>query len=83
MFLNFDHFNFRSRGADGLAIVIQNTEPDALGNAGSGLGYEGIFNAISVEVDTYHNYDQMDYYENHISVLTQVAYSIIFFSFNI
>ncbi len=42
------------------------------GNAGSGLGYEGIFNALSVEVDTFHNYDQMDYYENHISVMTQV-----------
>ena len=43
-----------------------------VGNAGSGLGYEGIFNALSVEVDTFHNYDQMDYYENHISVMTQV-----------
>lgn len=61
----------RSRGADGLAFVIQNNKPDALGKGGSGLGYEGIFNALSVELDTYHNYDQMDYYENHISVLTE------------
>jgi hypothetical protein len=63
----------RSRGADGLAFVIQNTLPDALGVAGSGLGYAGIFNALAVELDTYHNYDQMDYYENHVSVITQVS----------
>jgi hypothetical protein len=73
---NLDDVNTycRSRGADGLAFVIQNVAPDALGNAGSGLGYEGIFNALSVELDTFHNYDQMDYYENHISVMTQVRY---------
>eukprot|EP01040_Poterioochromonas_malhamensis_P007147 gene7147-7718_t len=61
----------RSRGADGFAFVIQNAYPDALGNQGSGLGYEGIFGALAVEFDTYHNFDQMDYYENHVSVLTQ------------
>eukprot|EP01033_Poteriospumella_lacustris_P010559 gene10559-7511_t len=61
----------RSRGADGFAFVIQNVAPNALGNAGSGLGYEGIFNSLAVELDTYHNYDQMDYYENHVAVLTQ------------
>jgi hypothetical protein len=62
----------RSRGADGLAFVIQNVVPDALGNAGSGLGYEGIFNSLSVVLDTFHNLDQMHYYENHISVITEV-----------
>lgn len=62
----------RSRGADGFAFVLQHTAIDALGNSGSGLGYEGIFNALAVELDTYHNYDQMDYYENHISVQTNV-----------
>lgn len=68
----------RSRGADGFAFVIQNVAPDALGNAGSGLGYEGIFNSLAVEMDTYHNYDQMDYYENHIAVMTQVRKRFIF-----
>lgn len=66
----------RSRGADGLAFVIQNESPIALGNAGSGLGYEGIFNSLAVEIDTFFNYDQMDYYENHIAVMTQVYYLI-------
>ena len=61
----------RSRGADGFAFVIQNVGHTALGLAGSGMGYEGIFNALAVEMDTYHNYDQMDFYENHISVMTQ------------
>eukprot|EP01038_Epipyxis_sp_PR26KG_P006359 gene6359-8759_t len=61
----------RSRGADGIAFVIQNVANDALGNAGSGIGYDGIFNSLAVELDTYHNYDQMDYYENHISIMTQ------------
>jgi hypothetical protein len=61
----------RSRGADGFAFVIQNVGLTALGLAGSGMGYEGIFNALAVEMDTYHNYDQMDYYENHIAVMTQ------------
>ena len=61
----------RSRGADGFAFVIQNISPTALGSAGSGLGYEGIFNSLAVEMDTFHNYDQMDFFENHISVMTQ------------
>ena len=63
----------RSRGADGFAFVLQHEAIDALGSSGSGLGYEGIFNALAVELDTYHNFDQMDYYENHISVQTQVS----------
>jgi len=61
----------RSRGADGFAFVVQNVGWTALGDAGKGLGYEGIFGALAIEVDTYHNYDQMDYYENHVSVMTQ------------
>ena len=42
------------------------------GNAGSGLGYEGIYNALAVEIDTFFNYDKLDFYENHIAVMTQV-----------
>lgn len=61
----------RSRGADGLAFVIQDTSPVALGRAGSGLGYEGINNSLAVEIDTFYNFDQMDYYENHVAVMTQ------------
>ena len=60
----------RSRGADGIAFVLQNTSDVALGDAGSGLGYRGIFNALAVEVDTFFNYDNLDLYENHIAVMT-------------
>lgn len=61
----------RSRGADGIAFVLQDEDPVALGDAGRGLGYEGIFNALAIELDTYSNFDQMDPYENHISIMTQ------------
>lgn len=61
----------RSRGADGIAFVIHNEEFDALGNAGQGIGYEGIKNALAVELDTFHNFEQMDFYENHVSVMTE------------
>ena len=37
---------------------------------------EGIFNSLAVEIDTFFNYENMDFYENHISVMTQVYYCI-------
>ena len=61
----------RSRGADGFAFVVQNVDITALGVSGYGMGYEGIFNSLAVELDTYHNYDMMDFYENHVAVMTQ------------
>jgi hypothetical protein len=66
------HSFCRSRGADGLAFIIQNDDPLALGNSGSGLGYDGIQNGIAIEIDTFYNYDRLDHYENHISVVTRV-----------
>jgi hypothetical protein len=69
----------KSRGADGFAFVIQNESPVALGLAGRGLGYEGIYNAFAVELDTYSNYDEYDYYENHVAVMTQVSSSFRLF----
>lgn len=65
----------RSRGADGFAFVIQNTSPTALGLAGSGLGYEGIHNSLAIEIDTFYNYENVDFYENHIGVMTKVRLS--------
>ena len=52
----------RSRGADGFAFVIQNVGDTALGLAGSGMGYEGIYNALAVELDTYVNYRLVGYF---------------------
>ena len=61
----------RSRGADGFAFVIQSQSETALGLPGKGLGYEGINNSLAVEFDTFFNYDNLDAYENHISVQTK------------
>jgi hypothetical protein len=61
----------RGRGADGIAFILQDESPMALGDAGKGIGYQGIYNALAVELDTYSNFDNLDPYENHISVTTQ------------
>ncbi len=49
--------------ADGLAFVIHNELPDgptyggtaAIGGGGGGIGYDGIYNSLAVEFDTYLN----------------------------
>ncbi|CAM9850989.1 unnamed protein product, partial [Chrysoparadoxa australica] len=61
----------RSRGADGLAFVIQNEGLESLGEGGSGLGYSGIGNALAIEFDTFYNPELLDPYENHVSVNTR------------
>ncbi len=68
--------NCRSRGGDGFAFIIHATDssnlgPGTIGNPGLGLGYDGIPNSLAVEFDTYHNYEVLDPYENHVSVHTR------------
>lgn len=55
-------------GADGLALVLQNSAAGsgALGKFGSGLGYEGIGSSVAIEFDTWQN--KWDQYRNAISV---------------
>ncbi|CAM9141429.1 unnamed protein product [Choristocarpus tenellus] len=65
------HTTCRSRGADGLAFVIQGEGPLALGDGGMGLGYSGIDNSLAIEFDTYYNAELVEPYENHISVHTR------------
>ncbi|MFC2130363.1 SBBP repeat-containing protein [Bacteroidota bacterium] len=60
-------------GADGIAFVIQNSSPDAIGANGGSIGYGGILNSFVVEYDTYKNdtdlsYNFHDPNENHIAV---------------
>lgn len=60
-------------GADGIAFVIQNAGPSALGYAGGGIGYEGIYNSLAVEFDTYSNDSTQieNYFDpngNHVSI---------------
>ncbi|MFN3270040.1 MAG: lectin-like domain-containing protein, partial [Candidatus Kapaibacteriota bacterium] len=61
-------------GADGIAFVIQNHSPFAIGNIGGGIGYDGIPNSLAIEFDTYSNDSSQienfgDPNDNHIAVL--------------
>ena len=69
--MNGVHNRCRSRGADGIAFVVQAEGPYALGKGGSGMGYSGINNSLAVEFDSYSSYQNLDPYENHISVHTR------------
>ena len=62
------HTNCRSRGGEGFAFVLQNDNDLVLGAGGMELGYGEIKNALSIEFDTWYNYEQIDGYENQISV---------------
>jgi hypothetical protein len=59
-------------GADGLAFVIQNSSPAALGEIGHQIGYGGIPNSLAIEIDTWNNapMGNGDPNNNHISVQT-------------
>ena len=65
------HTHCRSRGADGLAFVVQNDDPLALGAGGMALGYGGLSDALAVEFDTFHNPENADPYENHVGVMAR------------
>ncbi len=55
-------------GADGMAFVMHNdpSGPSAVGQAGEGIGYEGIQNSVIVEFDTFQN--DWDPNSNHIAL---------------
>ncbi|MCX7880197.1 MAG: T9SS type A sorting domain-containing protein [Ignavibacteria bacterium] len=42
-------------GADGLAFVVQNFMPVAVGNYGGGIGYSGLPNSVAIEFDLFSN----------------------------
>ncbi len=62
-----------NRGGDGLAFVIQNYRPNALGWSGGGIGYAGIPNSLAVELDAFANHEASigDPSSNHVSVQTR------------
>lgn len=61
----------RSRGGEGFAFVIHNDNAVAMGQPNSGLGYQGIRNAIAIEFDTWYNPELLDPWENHVAVITR------------
>ncbi|MGK5678352.1 L-type lectin-domain containing protein [Actinoplanes sp. URMC 104] len=54
-------------GADGIAFVVQNEGPRALGGWGGGLGYRGIEPSLAVEFDIFKNSN--DSSDNHLAVV--------------
>ncbi len=54
-------------GADGFTFLLQSGELDALGSAGSSLGYAGISQSLAIEFDTY-KWKELN--NNHVAVLT-------------
>jgi hypothetical protein len=66
-------FRIVGQGADGLTFTIQNSGAAALGSPGSGIGYAGIPNSVSIEWDTWYNGadGNGDISDNHISVQTR------------
>ncbi|GAA0462600.1 hypothetical protein Ade02nite_29180 [Paractinoplanes deccanensis] len=49
------HLHEGTRGADGVAFVLQSEGPRALGGWGGGLGYRGIRHSVAVELDDFRN----------------------------
>lgn len=71
-------------GADGMAFVLQNGGPDAIGGRGSSGGFAlgdgqhdlrrpGIPNSIAVFFDTYRNHDGLDPSDNYVAICTNGA----------
>lgn len=56
-------------GADGIVMVFQQVGIDAIGEAGGGLGFNGFFPSLGIEIDTFTNLDFGDPSTDHIAVL--------------
>ena len=57
-----------TRGADGLAFVIESSAFPVLGSSGASLGYSSIANSLAVEFDTFQNPEATDLDANHIGI---------------
>jgi hypothetical protein len=60
--------DFGPDGADGIALVMQNSLPVAIGSPGDGIGYHNIPSGLAVEFDMYLNPAFGDPTPNHIAV---------------
>jgi len=68
---NNQNYDASLPGADGVTLVLQNNPSPVLGGRGGEIGYNGIPNAIALEIDTYRNgLDYNDANGNHIALQT-------------
>jgi hypothetical protein len=56
-----------ANGADGMMFVLQTVGPNALGDDGAGMGFEGFNPSFGIEFDTYYNSDLGDISADHIA----------------
>lgn len=56
-------------GADGIVMVFQQVGTNAIGEAGGGLGFNGFFPSLGIEIDTFTNLDFGDPSTDHIAIL--------------
>jgi len=61
----FQLSEFSYEGADGIALVIQDSSATALGEGGWGIGYLGIPRSIAFEIDTFSN---AEINGNHVAI---------------
>ena len=55
-------------GADGVAFIISGGVPTDFSGDGGGIGYDGLSNAIAIEIDLWGNDENNDPNGNHLSV---------------
>jgi YVTN family beta-propeller protein len=55
-------------GADGMTFMVQGAGPNALGVAGSGLGYDGVGQSLAIEIDNYAGVGDAN--ANHLAILS-------------
>jgi outer membrane protein OmpA-like peptidoglycan-associated protein len=60
-------FGCRDEGADGLVFIF--SPKLAIGYAGEGMGFAGLYPSLGIEFDTYQNFHLNDPYEDHVAIL--------------
>ena len=63
------NFGSNDVGADGMVFVLQQVGTSALGIPGGGIGFEGFFPSLGIELDTHENIDLGDPFSDHMAIV--------------
>lgn len=66
LFCNFGGNDF---GADGMVFVMQTVGTFAIGEPGGGMGFEGFYPSLGIEMDTYQNPEIGDIIQDHVAIM--------------